>query len=248
MQRYDQILELLSQHKTMSIHRLKDALFCSTSSLRRDLIALEATGAIRRIRGGATLVRGSHFEYSSDFRKTLQSTEKDYIASIAFDFISNGMSLFLDSSSTVSKLCPQLETLHSINVATNGVHTSLLLSNSPHINTCVTGGSILNRSGTLFGTDAISYISHLKADIAFISCRGMDIDGIYEADVRQAQIKQAMIHNAKKTILLIDHSKIDSHFFYRLGTFSQFHAIITDEKPSSELIRAIEEQHCLLLY
>lgn len=248
MQRYDQILELLSVHKTMTINQLKEALFCSTSSLRRDLIALEETGSIRRIRGGATLVRGTNFDYSSEFRETLQAKEKEYIADIARDFLIDGMSLFLDSSSTVSKLCPHLETLHNIKVATNGVHTALLLNNFNGIDTFIAGGQVLNKSGTLLGSEAVNFISHMHSDLAIISCRGLDHHGTYEADIRQSQIKQAMMYNAEKTILLIDHTKINSYFFHRLGSFSQFYAVITDQKPPIQIKRAIEEQGCMLLY
>ncbi|MGL4736668.1 MAG: DeoR/GlpR family DNA-binding transcription regulator [Cellulosilyticaceae bacterium] len=248
MDRSDKILDLLTTHKTMSIHQLKEALFCSTSSLRRDLITLEATGSVRRIRGGVTLVRGTNFDYSSHFRENLQSKEKAYIADIACDFITNGMSLFLDSSSTTMKLCPHLERLCNITVATNGVHTSLLLSNYNHIHTFIAGGQILSRSGTLLGEEASTWISQMKADIALISCRGMDADGLYEADIRHAQIKQSMMRSAKKTILLIDHSKVGTHFFHRLGDFSQFHAIVTDVQPPDDIKYAIESSGCQLLY
>ncbi|MDA3732514.1 DeoR/GlpR family DNA-binding transcription regulator [Niameybacter massiliensis] len=248
MQRSEKILDLLAIHRTMSIHQLKEELFCSTSSLRRDLIDLEATGSIRRIRGGATLVSGTNFDYSSQFRNNLQVKEKEHISDIARDFVTNGMSLFLDSSSTVIKLCPYLDQLRNITVATNGLHTSLLLGNSTHINTFITGGQLLNRSATLLGEEATDWIAHMKADLAFISCRGVDADGIYDADIRQAKIKQAMLMNAKKTILLVDNTKIGTHFFHRICTFSQLHAIVTDQEPSETLKQAIENQGCLLLY
>ena len=88
----------------------------------------------------------------------------------------------------------------------------------------------------------------MKADLAFISCRGVDVDGIYDADIRQAKIKQAMLMNAKKTILLVDHTKIGIHFFHRICSFSQLHAIVTDKEPSETIKQAIEKQGCLLLY
>ncbi|MEG0598461.1 MAG: DeoR family transcriptional regulator, partial [Oscillospiraceae bacterium] len=51
MERTDRIMDLLSTHKKMSTQQLCQALFCSPSSLRRDLRDLEKTGSVRRVRG-----------------------------------------------------------------------------------------------------------------------------------------------------------------------------------------------------
>lgn len=248
MQRTEKILDLLSVHKTMSIHQLSEALFCSPSSLRRDLIQLENTGPIRRIRGGATLVSGTNFDYSASFRETINIAEKNYICNIAQDFLTNGMSIFLDSSSTVSRICPFLENLRNITVLTNGILTALLLNECRNVETFLTGGPLHPGSGSLIGETSATYFNSFQADIAFISCRGMDSDGIYEASSKQAFTKKHIMANAKKTILLIDHHKMNTQYFHRLGYFDTFDAIITDKEPPLDIKQAIEKHSCEILY
>ncbi|MEG2653186.1 MAG: DeoR family transcriptional regulator, partial [Ruthenibacterium sp.] len=118
MERNESILDLLAMHRRMTTQQLCDALFCSPSSLRRDLIHLEKTGSVRRVRGGAIFVAGSGFDYSSNFRESVNIAEKVCIAEIARDFLASGMSLFLDSSSTVAQICPILDHLRNVTVVT----------------------------------------------------------------------------------------------------------------------------------
>ncbi|MEG0109759.1 MAG: DeoR/GlpR family DNA-binding transcription regulator [Oscillospiraceae bacterium] len=248
MERNDLILSLLASHKTMSIQQLCKELFCSPSSLRRDLIKLEKTGSVRRIRGGVTLVAGTGFDYSSNFRENVNVAEKTYICGIARDFLANGMSLFLDSSSTVVKICPVLDSLSNITVVTNGIGTALILNNCSNVETFITGGHLRHGNATLLGETAGDFTRNFKADLAIVSCRGIDRDGAFEADLEQARIKQHMMQNAKKTILLADSTKFGTHFFHRLCNFSDLQAVISDKAPTPEIELAIESQGCEMLY
>ena len=56
-------------------------------------------------------------------------------------------------------------------------------------------------------------INNFHADICFMSCRGLDRFGSYEANYNQALLKQQMIANADLTVLLADSSKFNtSHY------------------------------------
>ncbi|MEG0909979.1 MAG: DeoR/GlpR family DNA-binding transcription regulator [Ruthenibacterium sp.] len=248
MDRTERILELLNTRKKMSVQQLCTALFCSASSLRRDLMTLEATGSVRRVRGGAVLVAGTGVDYSSDFREKVNVAEKETICNITRDFLASGMSLFLDSSSTVAKICPILENLRNITVATNGIGTALALNHCEHVNTFITGGHLRKGSATLLGELSGDYIDQFKADLALISCRGIDVDGAFEADPEQARIKQHMIANAQKTILLADNTKFGTHYFHKLCRFDALMAVISDRAPAPEIEAEIQRTGCEMIY
>ncbi|MEG0178544.1 MAG: DeoR/GlpR family DNA-binding transcription regulator [Oscillospiraceae bacterium] len=248
MERTAKLLTLLSTHKLLSIQRMCDELFCSPSSLRRDLIELEKTGAVRRVRGGAMYVAGRAHDYSFNFRENENVMEIEYISGIVKDFLGNGMSLFLDSSSTVSKVCPVLECLINIKVVTNGIATALVLNDCEHIDAFITGGHLQKGNATLLGEPSGDYIDNFRADLAIISCCGIDESGAFEVDPEQARIKQHMIVNAKKTILLADHTKFGNSFFHRLCSFDALQAVITDTQPSRKIVNAIQSTDCEILY
>jgi len=57
-----------------------------------------------------------------------------------------------------------------------------------------------------------------------------------------------MITNAKKTIVLCDSSKWEKSFFYRLTSFQNICAIITDVKPQEDILTTILSNNCEVIY
>lgn len=248
MERTDDILALLKQKKKMTVDELCAAFYCSPATMRRELVKLEKTGAIKRMRGGAVLRSGTNFDYSALYRMSVNIREKQYICSLAQDFIRSGMSLFLDSSSTVEQLCPYIAEIPGMTVLTNGINTALLLNANENTDTYITGGHIERGSNTVLGELAGNFTDNFRADLAILSCRGLDKQGAYEANHLQWLIKKHMIEHAKEAILLCDSTKFDKSYFHCLGTFERFIAVITDRKPDGEICEAIENAGCELIY
>ncbi|MDD4796548.1 MAG: DeoR/GlpR family DNA-binding transcription regulator, partial [Eubacteriales bacterium] len=247
-QRHETILNLLRTKKHLSMQDLSATLFCSPSTLRRDLIELEKMGLIHRQHGGASLALGANIEYSSAFRETEHVAAKEAICALTRDFLANGMAVFLDSSSTVLRMCPILEQYRNITVVTNGIRTALQLNESATVDAYITGGHLKKGSTSLVGQLSASFLDGFRADLAILSCRGIDTQGCYEADQDQASIKQHMMRNAKTTLLLCDSSKFERTFFYKLAAFSQFDAVISNDLPSPALGKAIVAAGCELLH
>ena len=247
-QRYNLVIEVLNRKKSASIETLCKETFCSVATMRRDLIALEKSGLITRNRGGATIAVGANAEYSYDFRDTKQQNEKAYIAKIAKDFIADGMSLFLDSSSTVFPICKVLEAHKNISVVTNGIVTGFSLAHNPALNAYISGGQIKSKSAAIVGAFSTDFIQNFKADLAIISCRGIDKDGVYEASEEQVLIKRQMMKHAKATILLCDNSKFGNTYFYKLCDFSELETVITDKSPPKIIEEAMLPFGCECLF
>lgn len=246
-ERLEKILTLLNQKTKMSNDALCKQLFCSISTLRRDLIKLEKNGLIKRWHGGASLISNANNEFSFLFREYESSDEKTYISQLANDFIQDNQALFLDSSSTVAKLCEHLMDRNLV-VVTNGIKNMIHLNQSESIQLFALGGLVKLNSLAVVGSMAGEFLQQFKADIAFLSCRGISLDGIFEADSNQAFVKQQMIKHAKKAILLCDSSKFDSKHFFKSATFEQIDLVITNEKPDDAYLKKIEDCHCQVIY
>src|SRR5699024_5787041 len=176
-------------------------LFCSEATIRRSLVKLEQAGLIKRFHGGATLIPDKNIEYPHFYREKKRQKEKTYISDLAFDFIGNGDTLFLDSSSTVATLCTKLDHFKNLTVITNGLQIALMFSKFNNIDVYIAGGIVKKSSLSVIGQLSSQFIGDFTVDLAFISCRGMDKCGIYEADPNQALTKKHMIDNANQTIL-----------------------------------------------
>ncbi|WEG19225.1 DeoR/GlpR family DNA-binding transcription regulator (plasmid) [Alkalihalophilus pseudofirmus] len=248
IERNEVILKILKRKKTVSSQYLCKELYCSLATLRRSLIELEKNGLVKRFHGGVSIVPDTNIEYPHIFREVENQNEKSYACNLALDFIADGYAIFLDSSSTVSHICPSLKKFKDITVVTNGLKTALDLREYDSITTFIAGGQLKENSTSIVGELTGQFIKNFKANLSIISCRGIDEQGIYEANHMQALVKQHMIKNSQSTILLCDSSKFNRSHFYKLDSFTNIDAVITDTAPSKELMNAILSSECEVLF
>lgn len=244
-ERKKEILELMrSNNRVVTVDQLCKSLFASGATIRRDLKYMEEAKLIRRTHGGAILLEGSTSEDPLAFRETQNSMKKQVIAQLALRHIHDGMTIFLDSSSTVNVLAKSLEKFNNLKVITNGLKTAMLLSEYKNITLMCTGGLLRENSKSLVGLAAKEFISRYNADLAFLSCRGFSIErGASEANEEEYYVKAQYLLNSKTAILLCDTSKMDLDFLCRLAPLSNFLEVITEKKEVNDLCNQYTRLH-----
>lgn len=232
-----QILEIMRRNnKVATVEQLCGEIFASGATIRRDLKELEESKLIRRTHGGAILVEGSTSEDPLVFRENQNSMKKQIIAEQGVRHVQDGMTLFLDSSSTVFALARELEKFSNLKVVTNGLKASLLLSEFKGVTLMCTGGTLRENSKSLVGVAAREYIGRFNADLAFMSCRGFSLEhGVSEASEEECYIKRQFIENSKRSVLLCDTSKMNVDFLCRLAPLSAFEEVITERKETNDI-------------
>lgn len=238
--RKEMILEYMrGKNRFVTVDQLCQNFYVSGATIRRDLAELETSRLIRRTRGGALLVEGSTSEDPLAFRENQNAMQKQVIASLAMHHIRDGMTLFLDSSSTVFALARNLDRFNNLRVVTNGVKTTLLLSDFKNVSVMCTGGSLRENSKSLVGQSAVEYLRRLNADVAFMSCRGFTIEnGVSEGNEDEYYVKRAFLRNSKKCVLMCDSSKMGTDYLCRTGPLSAFTEVITERKEINDACRA----------
>ena len=234
-ERKEQILDILKMKRAVSVEELCQTLYTSGATIRRDLQMLEKDGMIKRTHGGAVLLEGNSTETPLVLRENENSQKKQAISELAVTHIADGMTLFLDSSSTASFIIRQLSPFKGLKVITNGIKTASLLSEYKNIKTYCTGGIIRDNSRSLVGHAAENFISQFNADIAFMSCRGMSVDkGATDPSDEEAYVKKEYIKNSDKRILLCDTTKIGVDYFCKVAPLNEFDFIITNNLEITE--------------
>lgn len=248
--RRDTILSLLKQYKTMHNIDLQRQLYCSSSTLRRELIQLEKEGLIRRYRGGSVLEVEQNHTIALHYRENVMVLPKKHIAEIASIFIGSGMCIFVDSSSTVKTLLPYLSILSNCVILTNGllIAYELLQKCSESTKIYMVGGEVIKDAESVIGDFGNSFLEIFNIDLFFLSSAGLDISGVYEANFSQALFKKKVMHLASRTILLVDHTKFGKKHAYKFSDLSSFESIITDSPPPSEYLVLVEKTDTELLY
>lgn len=233
-----QIIELLRKNNnSITVTALCEALYASGATIRRDLKELESSHLIRRTHGGAMLSAEGMGEDPLVFRELQNSTNKQVIAQYAKGYIKDGMSLFLDSSSTVFALAQTLDQFENLTVITNGLKCALLLSDYKNLRVVCTGGIIRDNSKSMVGLASKEMAARYNATICFMSCRGLSTSiGATEASEEECYIKQQYMQNSKNSILLCDSSKLDVNYICKLAPLSDFHEIITEKKEINQIL------------
>ncbi|MDD7434468.1 MAG: DeoR/GlpR family DNA-binding transcription regulator [Peptoniphilaceae bacterium] len=232
-ERFQKITELLKQKKAVTNKEIMSAVYASLSTIRRDLIDLEKAGVVRRIKGGAMLASSTTAEVSGLVRFQQSKAEKQSISAMAAEYLKDGQAIYLDSSSTTYYLCNWLSARKNMVVVTNSIRVPIALMNADSVRVFCAGGLLKHNSHSLIGSDTAQFLMKYRAEICFFSCMGLGSEGLFEADEQQVVIKSTMIRNAKRSILMVDHSKFCSEAFIKLADFSAVDLILTDRQPDN---------------
>ncbi len=238
LERRNLILDILSKKQAATVDELCAALYSSGATIRRDLQILENSGLIRRTHGGAVHIDSNTRDFPLTLRENENATAKEQLAQKALSLIKEGQTLFLDSSSTVYHLARRLSGFQSLRVITNGLKTASILAEIGGVEVYSTGGRLRQNAMSFTGNQAMELVRNFHADIAFISCRGIDPEvGITDSDESEASLKRIYISNAKQVVLLCDSSKLGKRYFCKVAPIESINKIITNGQLSDDYHR-----------
>lgn len=230
-QRHKEITAKLESHQAMSIRRLARELFTSESTIRRDLSELEQQGIVKRVYGGVVLAKHASSLVPVFQREQDNVAAKQVIAARAAGLIRNGMSLFLDASTTTAQIVPHLSTFKNLTVITNSLIISEKLGDlgSDCVHVLCTGGMYLPVDKAFGGSFAVHMLETVSADLMFFSCRGINLNGeISDFSEPQTEVRRAMLRRATQRVFLCDQSKFGKQSIYKLCDRSGYDYIISD--------------------
>lgn len=227
-ERLEAIKSILRKKKIVSTAELCEQLFCSNSTLRRDLIQMEQAGIVRRTHGGVMLAPDRAVELPILFRQQKNQDKKEVIATKAKHHLENDCFIFIDPSTTCRALIPHIIALNAATIVTNSLMTANELGQYQHLKVLVPAGQIYAGHDAILGIQTVESLRDFAFDIAFFSCKYMDEMGTYEAEYEQALVKKSALRQAKSAILLCDSTKIGQTSFYHVATKESYAAIISD--------------------
>lgn len=222
------LLERIQQYKTMDVKRTARDFCVNEATIRRDLNKLENTGLVKRTYGGAVLVEGLDAEIPLYARENANLDKKDFICRMAADYVKDGDTIILDSSSTTSRMIKFLSGIKNLKIITNGAKTAVLLTKLADATIYCTGGKMRENSLSYIGQTAIDYIRNFYADTVFFSCRSLSERALTDSSDDEAMLRRAMIENSRRSILLIDSTKVGTDSFFNICKADQIDHIISD--------------------
>lgn len=226
--RLDKIVAYLKNHTLVTVEQLVDAVEASPATIRRDLIKLDEQGVISRSHGGVALRRFEPSQPTTNEKQLRSPAEKRAIARFAASMVQAGDAVVLDAGTTMLELAKCLTHL-PLRVITVDLHIALFLSEFRQIEVTIVGGRIDDSSQSCIGEFGRKMLCSVYPDIAFMSCNSWSVEkGVTTPTEEKAGLKQEIIANAQRKILLADSSKYGAHSLFNVAPLSRFTDIITD--------------------
>ncbi len=230
--RKDEILEILNKYNYVTVEFLSEALHISQSSVRRDLVVMEARNLVKRSHGGVHSIDYTNTLTPYELRMQENSTIKRDICKKAIDLVNDGDTIFIDGSTTCLYLPDLLESKNNITVLTNSLKLAEMFERSKNITVYCTGG--LLRLNELVATGALAEkaCEFIHTNIMFFSARAIDKNGmITDINEPETAIRQIAMKNTDKVVFLCDNTKFEKSTTFTVCSAEDISYIVTDKAP-----------------
>lgn len=248
-ERRRRILEILETQERVTVEELVGRFGVSAVTIRGDLDALSAVGAVVRSHGGA-LKRIEARDEPITVKETLHHAEKTRIAQAALRMISDGETIILDSGTTTVEIARQIKTsdFQALNVITNALNIAMELANLPHVRVIMIGGLLRQMAFSLVGPSAEHALRGLHADRLFLGVDGLDPEiGLMTPDVLEAKLNAIMIEIAREVVVVADSSKFQRRSMSVIAKLDKVNKLITDNNAPPEMLAALRTRNVEVL-
>ena len=236
-----QVVDLVRAQGFVTVESLVGALGVTPQTVRRDVRALDASGQVRRVHGGAGLPSSVRNAPRPE-RQVLHLEEKRRIARHLAEAIPNGASLFINIGTTNEAVAHALTGHRDLRVITNSLPVASVLAAVEGCEVIVAGGTVRRSDQGIVGEATIDLIEQFRVDFGIIGISGIDLDGtLLDYDYREVRVAQAIMRNARRVFLATDHSKFGRAALVRLAAITEIGALFTDRPPPEPIARLLEE-------
>lgn len=236
--RQTDIMNILRQDGRVGVEELALQFDVSPQTIRKDLNELGDQELLQRVHGGAVLSSGvKNFEYEA--RRLLAVEEKRHIGVLAASLIPDNCTLLINIGTTTEQVAIALRGREGMLAITNNINVVNILAGTPNFEVIVAGGVVRPSDGGVVGEATVDFIKQFKVDYAVIGSSAIDEDGsLLDYDYREVKVAQAIIENARQTILVVDSMKLERSAPVRIGHLTQMDYIVTD-KPLPKKLQEI---------
>jgi DeoR family transcriptional regulator of aga operon len=222
----------------------------SEMTVRRDLDALAADGTVRRVHGGAeSRTRGGRTALVTEpafaDRLRLHEGAKRRIARHAATLVRDGDTVALDGSTSVTYLARELRDRPVTLLTNNLLVADVAVGGAAGVH--LVGGTVRPQTRTMVGAATLAALADLHADVAFLSCTGLDAAaGMTDGNPDEIAVKRALIGSACRAVALVDASKFGRRSLQTLAAPSAVDRIVVDRAPDPSLADALQRAGAVL--
>ncbi len=242
--RHSAIIAEVQRERIVRVADLAKLLGVSLMTVRRDIEALDAAGALEKIHGGAKLPGGvGTHEPGFELKATELQAEKMAIAGEAAAQVREGMAVGLSAGTTTWALAQLLATGPRITVVTNSVRIADVFQQGGSQSTVIIIGGERTPSDALVGPLATAALHQLHLDVLFLGVHGVDAEaGFTTPNVLEAETNRAFVATARRVVVLADHTKWGTLGISSFAGLEDADELISDDRLPGEARRILGER------
>ena len=229
--RHEQILNILSREKEVTVNELSGLLRVSLVTIRSDLRYLEEQKFLIRTHGGACLPSTDDISH----RLSINYSLKQKIANAAADLVHDGDTVLLEAGSCVALMAQNLALRENINVITNNAFVARQMKDSQGVNVILMGGIYQKESETMIGPMVREYLSYYNFTKVFLGMDGFTMEqGAMCRNIDRSEIMTEFVQKGKEVFILSDSGKLGKTALRTFCSSEEIDCIITDKDVNPE--------------
>ena len=235
------IMDMLEHSASVQVAEIAQTFGVSSVTARADLDALAEAGKLRRTHGGAVSLHKRLTVSTQDRRINVNVAAKQAIAQSAIGLVNDGDTLLVDSGTTALEFVRLLDQRDGITVITADITIADYIDESmPSVDVVMLGGALRKGHRYLYGPLTMQALQMVHADLA-VMCPGAFVpDCGFTTDFPQmAETKAAMIGVARKSVALMDASKVNGRGMYRFAKLTDVETIVMDRDSNAAVSNSI---------
>ena len=242
------ILNTLHKNGEISVNQIIENFNVTSMTARRDIAKLAEEGYLIRTHGGALRADPLENMFSFSTRIDNNKNNKINIGRRAAKFVRDHESIYIDSGTTLIRMCQFLKDRKGINVITNSLPAASELTNYSNIKVTLLGGDIIHERRSIYGQIAVEQAEKYSVTKAFIGTDGISLkSGLTAYGNNESQVSNVMAGSASEVFLLCDSSKIEHDSTYKFAKLSSVDYLITDSGIDKKIVQKYKKEKINLI-
>lgn len=238
--RRNEIINMLTKQEDIKTSSLANYFNVTTETIRKDLLFLQETGALQKLHGRARILRTSS-DTPINIRSSQMPNEKILIARKAIEMVENDQVIFIDGGSTALEIAKLLSQKSGLVVITTSLSAANIIAKQNNT-VYIASGFVEGPSMIINGPFLFESIKQFKPVISFMGTNGvLNHDGPTSKNYNDIQVKNAIVNNSYKAIVVCDSSKFNESGMLQYANWDDIDCLITDIGIPAESQEKIEK-------
>lgn len=236
-QRQKKIQSLLIAQGAVTVSNLTEQFAVSIETVRRDLLAMEKTGLLRRVHGGAVSVTEMMPYHPLEHRNREQSNQKDALARTAASLVQNGDYIAIGTGSTPIHFAQELKNrLQQLTVVTYSLSVFEILKDVPGFQLILLGGQFIPEENSFYGQLTLDTLDTLHVQKAFVFPSAISLEhGIWGYAQTLYPMQKKLLQCCDQAYILADSSKFERTALYKVAEMRPEYIYVTDPELPEQL-------------